>query len=214
MLMLKTPRRRVGFSMLEVIALVAVMAILGAVIIPSLFAGSSVRAVVSTKRTLDSLQADYVRFNNVIGSYPGFIHMLSDSLMVETGPPPPLEQTTCSVAPTTIPGNSADNYRNSGAGPFFQRIMSPTGGLPVGIGIIDDAIPKRGGPSTTTFPLFFQIRGVTVSDGQALNDLVDTSAEADNADGSNTLGNIRYPIPSGDGTYTVVQFRFTGSNSC
>lgn len=204
-------RRRSGFSMLEVIAIVAVMAILGAVVIPALFAGSDARAVVSTKRTLDSLQAGYVRFGTIVGSYPGYIHLLSDSALSEAAP---LEETTCSVSPTTISGASADNYRQTTAGPFFQRIMSSAGGLPVGIGIIDDAIPKRGGISTTTFPLFFQIRRVTVSDGQALNDSTDGVAEADNADGSNTLGNIRYPIPSAEGTYTVVQFRYTGTNRC
>ncbi len=196
--------------MLEVIGIVAVMAILGAVVIPSLFAGTEVRAVASTKQTLDSLQAGYVRFGTIVGSYPGFIHMLSDSALLENGTDP----TTCSVSPTTISAASADNYRQAAGGPFFQRIISSTGGLPVGIGIIDDLIPKRGGPSTTTFPLFFQIGSVTVSAGQALNDLYDTVAEADNADGSNTAGIIRYPIPSADGTYTVVQFRFTGSNRC
>lgn len=197
--------------MLEVIAVVAVMAILGAVMVPSFFAGSEVRAVASTRITLDSLQAGYVRFGTFIGSYPGYIHLLSDSALRESAP---LEETTCSVAPLTIAGNAADNYRTSGAAPFFQRVISPTGGLPVGIGTIDDAIPKRGGPSTTTYPLFYQIRGVTVSDGQALNDLIDGTAEADNADGSNTLNTIRYPIPSADGTYTVVQYKFTGANRC
>ncbi len=196
--------------MLEVIAIVAVMAILGAVVIPSLFAGAEVRAVAATKKTLDSLQAGYTRFRTIVGLYPGYIRMLSDSALLENG----TDQTTCSVSPTTIAAASANNYRNSNGGPFFQRVMSPTGGLPVGIGIVDDTIPKRGGPSTTTFPLFFQIRAVTVSDGQALNDLVDGIAEADQGDGSNILGNIRHPAPSANGTYTVVQFRYTGTNAC
>lgn len=206
-----TPIRRSGFSMLEVIAIVAVMSILGAVIIPALLAGSDFRAVAATKVTLDSLQAGYVRFRSTVGLHPGYIHLLSDSALSESAP---LEQTTCFVNPTTIPKNAADNYRLTAGGPFFQRVMSPTGGLPVGIGIIDDSIPKRGGPSTTTYPLFFQIRGVTVSDGQALNDLIDGTAEADNADGSNTLNIIRYPIPDADGTYSVVQYKYTGVNTC
>ncbi|MBA2686565.1 MAG: hypothetical protein H0U64_00565 [Gemmatimonadaceae bacterium] len=200
-----TRTRRAGFSILEVIALIAVMAIIGAVVIPVAFAGDDAKGVVSTKSSIDSLQAGYVRFFNIVGSYPSKISMLSDSALREVVP---LELNTCGG---TILGNSADNYRTSGAAPFFGRVISPTGGLPVGIGVIDAAIPVR---ALAGSDFFFVIRGVKVADGEALNDLYDTTGEANNGDASNTLGRIRFPVPSADGTFTQVQYELTVSNGC
>ncbi len=200
-----TRTRRAGFSILEVIALIAVMAIIGAVVIPVAFAGDDAKGVVSTKSSIDSLQAGYTRFFNTIGHFPSKISMLSDSALSEAAP---LDKNTCGV---NIPANNADNYRTAGAAPFFGRVISTTGGLPVGIGVIDVAIPLR---ALATSDFFFVIRGVKVADGEALNDLYDTTAEANNGDASNTLGRIRFPIPSADGTFTQVQYELTVANGC
>lgn len=202
-----SPRRqssRSAFSMLEVIALVAVMAILAAVVIPVLYTGIDSRAVTSTKSTLDSLQAGLNRFQVQVTNYPRRISLLSDSALHSAAP---LDTNTCNA---TISATNAAKYQTGANEPFFQRVISPSGGLPVGIGIIDDAIPVRASNSSD---MFLQIRGVRVIDGQALNKLVD--GDANNADGSNTSGNLRYPIPSANGTYTVVQYRVTRSaTSC
>lgn len=189
--------------MLEVIALITVMAIIGAVVIPVAFAGDDAKGVVSAKASIDTLQAGYVRFLNAIGSYPSKISMLSDSALRETAP---LDKNTCGA---DIAAGSADNYRTAGVAPFFGQVISPTGGLPVGIGVIDNAIPLR----IANADFFFVIRGVKVADGEALNDLYDTTAEANNADASNTLGRIRFPIPSANGTFTQVQYELLLTNN-
>jgi prepilin-type N-terminal cleavage/methylation domain-containing protein len=204
MLMRGWRRNRRGFSMLEVIALVAIMAILAAAVIPVTIGGVDSRAVTAASVTLDSLRVGINRYQVEITEYPSRLSQLSDSVPVT-----PYDFDSCNLA---LAGDAARYQSRPQGAPFFQRTISTTGGLPLGIGNIDDAIPTR----TAATDMFLNIRNVRVIDGQALNDIIDGTAEVDIADGSNTAGNIRYPVPSANGTYTVVQYRVTRNtaNQC
>lgn len=192
--------------MLEVIALVAIMAILGAVVVPSIFSTTDSKAVTDTKALLDTLQNSINLFELRITEYPGRLSHLTGEFI----------STDASSCSNVTYGGDATRYQSQADAPYFFRPVSPTGGLPAPIGDIDDDIERI--PNTGAGDLLLKIRGVRLVDAEALNDLEDGTAEVTNANGSNTLGDLRWPVPNPalGGVLDSVTYRVTrtGGNNC
>lgn len=195
--------RRSGFSLLEVVIVVALLAITGAVVVPSIArANARSRAV----RVFDEMQLIALgidRARQAAGVFPGFVSQITEKPIVN-------DPTNCvgkgkNPTWTTTQTNNWHSNKNL-FGPFHRRRLSrrasSTGFVVAnGWGTVNDSI---GLVSALLF--FIRISNVTAMDVAELDALVDA------ADGA-TAGTVRW-TGQADG-YVTVEYRIqSGLTDC
>jgi hypothetical protein len=80
-------------------------------------------------------------------------------------------------------------------GPYVNRVSSKNGGFNTGIGVMNDRM-VRTAANGTAGNLVITIPSVRLEDADGLNDLIDGTAEASNADLSNSLGAVQWSVPT------------------
>jgi type II secretory pathway pseudopilin PulG len=157
--------RRVGFILVWILMTVALLAILAAVVAPSVATMYDRKRAMDASATLHQITAGIVAFENAVHSsasgssnnYPGDVSQLA--IVVGTVP----DKNSCGGSFTTH--DSTDWIAN---GPFVPMYI-PTGGLWTPIGRIADDIPTRASGDA----IYILIPGVDSTDAALLDQVVD-----------------------------------------
>lgn len=186
-------RHRLGFSLAEVVAAVAILAILGAVVVRNAAGASDRKRVQDSIVTLKHLTHSIARFDSVVSRYPRRITHLHTKI---TGSP---ETSIC--ATVTYTGRQQRAWEtNWRGGPFFEY-PTPASGFPIPIGMVSDTLvrnPLTASNTARSFGLLqIVVRQVTDGDAAEINLLVDM--DNDNSTG----GAIRWTA-DGSGTNTMT----------
>jgi prepilin-type N-terminal cleavage/methylation domain-containing protein len=178
--------RIAGFSMVEVLVALAIMAILGAVMIPALNGKLQDSRETAISQSLNGIALGMAEYKKAMGRYPGQLNLLADNPV---------------VASTDICGNTTSLSSTAlWRGPYISREFS-TAGMPIGDGRI--LSPVRRSPTTVTSTpptiayALVDVTGVETSVATDLEKLFDGVSD-------NTAGTIRYttstiPAQSGAG---------------
>lgn len=127
------PVRRTGFTLIEVVVVLAIIAILGAVLVASLARRPADAQAAAIARTLDALGEGVLEYRTDVRRYPSGLRHLST--------PPPNGTTDLCGRPLPAP------FRASWRGPYVGRVI-PAAGFPVGDARVDEAVETE--PATFT----------------------------------------------------------------
>lgn len=196
-----SPRRFNGFSIAEIVVAIAIMAILGAIVVPSVGSYLDRKRVEDSAATLDSLRVAIGRFRTATTDYPGRLSHLTKRITTS-------DRTACNTAANTIV-NYASQTGWDNNGPFWDRSI-PRTGVPLQIGTVRDSMHRT---STSVLPgaMVMTIPNVSIEDARELNLLEDGPLDADQANGSNTTGTVQFTLPS---TSSTVTYFIPVANSC
>lgn len=186
---LKTLRRRVAFSLGEVLVAITVFAIVAAMVIPTINARVSAARGHTLARELSDLATGLQNFYSNVGTYPRFLDMLS-SLATNT-------QSYCgtNLSPINLTAGQQAKWR----GPYVSRTISGNTNYTIDGGLVVDTL-KRDAAVTPVF-LVISIRGVD-------SDVANVAEETIDGPGANFLsGNFRW-----DGVDAT--FRITVPTTC
>jgi prepilin-type N-terminal cleavage/methylation domain-containing protein len=191
--MLTSAHRRSAFTLLEVIATVAVLSILAAAAVPSLTSYLTRIRIEQSAATLKDAAAGVSNFKAAVAQYPFRLSHLGRNVRVGVGG----DSTTCSgVAPSTTVQTylgTANTLWNAGKYPYFYRQVSNPG-MVTPIGIISDTT-NRSAPAASVGFVQITIGDVEFQDAVELNAVIDGTADANQADRSNTTLLIRWAAP-------------------
>lgn len=186
--------RAPAFTILEVVVAIAVLATLAAVLVPGIANYLESQGISSTVTTLKSIAKADTTFKTAVTFYPKRISHLG-ALILTT------DTTSCdglgAATPTTLFGAKNTSW----LGPYFPRAV-PKSGLPVPLGVINDVQQRTSAGNAAGF-IELAIPNVRFDDAERLNDLVDGTAEATNADQSNSLGIVQWAVPTSQGLVTL-----------
>jgi Tfp pilus assembly protein PilE len=160
---------RGGFVLPWIIMSVAILAILAAVVAPSVATMIDRQRAIATVKTLTQIGVGIGAFENAIHSsststtnnYPGDVSQLSTVVR------PTLDRNSCNLTTMTV-HDSTDWVAN---GPFVPMYI-PTTGLWTPIGLIVDDIPAR----TSAGALYVLIAGVSTADMAMLDAVIEGGA--------------------------------------
>lgn len=176
--MLKTRSRFAGLSMIEVLVALAIMAVLGAVMIPALSGKLRDSRQAAIAQTLNGLALGMAEYKKAMGRYPGQLSVLSVNPVVST--------TDICGATTSL--SSTALWR----GPYISREFATTG-MPMGDGRVLPGVRRLPTTVTSTPPVIayalIDVTGVETSIATDLEAAFDGIA-------SNTGGTIRYTSSS------------------
>lgn len=175
---------RRGYTLTEVILVVAILLIIGAVIIPTI---SQVQKSKDIKATADALAefAEAVqRFFLDTQHYAGFLTHFSSPITTSM-------RNSCS---DTYPAGAVGKW----AGPYVDRLWG-SNAIRLEIGLLQDSLiyvdnPQQGGGANALQKMI--ITDVLVEDAEAINSRLD-------GDVSNTEGTIQWSLPPVDGRVTM-----------
>jgi Tfp pilus assembly protein PilE len=164
--MLTSSPRRTGFMLVWILMTVALLAILAAVVAPSVATMYDRKRAMDASATLHQITAGIVAFQDTVhsgassttGNYPGEVSQLSIAIR------PTLDSNSCGFIMTTH--DSTDWIANGG--PFVPMYI-PVGGLWTPIGRILNDIPPRASDQ----PLYIYIAGVDSTAAALLQQIVD-----------------------------------------
>jgi prepilin-type N-terminal cleavage/methylation domain-containing protein len=181
--------KRAAFTLLEVIVAVTVLAVLGAIVVPTAVGASEADRVRQTAADLLAIKAANDAYN--LGGAKAQLGRISfASVQPQAG-----DTTSCNGLE---PGGVVTVYTTAQAvtnyfGPYMNRANSKDGGFVTGIGIMNDRM-VRTTASGTTGSMVITIPNVKLDEAKALNDFMET--DSPNANLSNTAGLVQYSIPS------------------
>lgn len=192
-----------GFSILEIVVAVAIMAVLGAIVLPSMGSYLDSKRVSDSAATLDSLRLSIGRFRTATTDYPGRLSHLTRRITTS-------DRSDCNTTANTIVYYAAGSVTGwTNFGPFWDRSI-PTTGFVLPIGTVQDSMSRT---STSILPgtLVLTIPNVAIADARELNLLKDGPLDADQANGSNTTGTVQFTVPAATVTVTYL---IPVANSC
>lgn len=180
---------RAGFTIMELVVAVSIMAILAALTIPSISRYVDDAGITSTASTLSDLAASITKFQSDISSSPFRLTQLARLVTAN-------DTTSCSGVGSATPRTTftaASAARWTRNGPYYTKALN-VNGFPLPIGTAKDTIYRT---SISTAPGFLQIQipGVTFDDAMQLNTLVDGPGDPNQADRSNNSGAIQWSAP-------------------
>lgn len=178
-------RRRPGFTAPEIIMAIAIIAIILAVLVPSLTRGIRVAEINSLAQNLDGFRTAIQRFKGNVTKYPGSLFDL------QLRPVGSLD--ACGV------GISLTNW-NKWAGPYvsLSAVGSPdTTGVAAAEWVVSDTLvrtPATAATGTSPGRLDMQIADMKLEDANSLNDIVDgvTGNIPPQSAGTDTAGIVRW----------------------
>lgn len=170
---MKNPRR--GWTVAEVLVALAIMAILGALVVPSIISAVDRARVRAAEDSLKSLARGITLFQDRVDAYPAMLTQLVFPIVAGSD--------------AEICGAFYDvGQQNRWSGPYLDRTV-PAAGVPIGIGFVASAFSILPGPGGIDF-LQLVIQDVLVEDAAALDHRVD------GGDGP-ADGTLRWSAPSG-----------------
>jgi type II secretory pathway pseudopilin PulG len=189
-------RRRRGFSLFEAVISAAILAILGAAIVPSVVSYRTQLRLRDTANDLLEIGAAVQKYQLAanVGFYPGRLSHLSTEFV------PGTDVTSCNTTYTAA-GTTVVRWRVGG--PYITRLI-PTTGLKFGVGVANNVL-ERSSPSGTVGSLLLRIPQVDYEDAILLNDIIDGPLDIETVDRRNIDGAIRWPvIPSTTSTVSLL----------
>lgn len=197
---------RSAFTLLEVIIAIAIIAILGAVVVPSIVGNTDSGRITQTATDLRAIRvANGLLLASTADRNLGRVSFASIN-------PTSTDSTSCNGnepgGGVTLYGGNAANW----TGPYMSRANSRQGGLVTGIGVIRDIV-RRTTQSGTQGDIVLMIPNVRLEDAMALNDLMD--ADGSGSKQSSIIGSIRYPTPNAQLMVDSVTYQFAmAENKC
>ena len=196
-------RARDGFALVAVIVIVAILAIMAAVVGPSLARALDQERIAKADRSLVKLDSAIVRFKRTTRSYPGKLNHLAIQITTNDKDSCGNNYTGGQVA--DWPGSTIDTV----GGSYISQPV-PLGGLPLagGLGYARDSLGRN--PSGPTGVLEIVIPNVPEVDAILLNDRIDGIADyvEANAVSGNQTGKVRWTAPNASRivslTYNVI----------
>lgn len=181
-------RFSVGFTLMEIVVAVLLMALLGGMIIP---VGAQ---YLDRKRSSDSLVllvelgAALKTFRATVGNSPKRLSHLATTIVAG-------DTTSCTgTAPTTTLTYGATNAPKwATAGPYTFRSISKTG-FPLPIGTANDVVVRTSANTAGGF-LNITVPNLEFDDALEVNALADGPADPNQGDRSNTTGSIQWSAP-------------------
>jgi type II secretory pathway pseudopilin PulG len=195
-------RRQIGFTLLQVVALVAIVSILAAAALPSLNGYLTRKKAEATAQILVDLETGVKAMKTTasLTLYPFRISHLGRPVTIN-------DTTSCSgIGPAIKTGGGAYLYTSNGSSsgngtpavnqqgnlPFFRRTTAITG-FPTPLGTVIDTIYRTSAQGVAgTLPL--TIRAMSYEDAMELNLVVD-AGDANNGDRSNSSGKVIWSAP-------------------
>lgn len=174
--------RRGGFTLVEVLVVLAIGIVLAAAVIPSLIGGVDRSRVNETAASFEAIARAVTAMFEDTGRYPGQLSHLTEPIAANQ---------TGACTPLTQYGAAAANW----AGPYLDRTV-PATGLPLPIGVARNQIGHSAGPPV----LLITVDDVEERDALALNAKMD-------ADNSANAGAIRWGAVDGSGLTELVYAR-------
>ncbi len=181
---------RRGFTIVEVVAAIAIIAILGSLTIPGITRYLEAQEIDTTESILSDLKNSIANFRATVGNSPSRLtHLTRNITSTDT--------TSCTgrapATPVTLYGaTNAAKWVN--AGPYYSKALSVYG-FPLPIGTASDTLFRTQTSLKTAF-LNITIRFVRFQDAVKLNDAVDGSADVNQPDRSNNSGQVQWGAPS------------------
>ena len=209
--------RRRAFSIGEMVASVAILAILAGIVVPSVARYLYEQKIEATAALLDSLSAAKMAFQKAITVYPGHLSHLT------TLPTALVDESDCNGVGTSTPKvlytAGQMNFWSGGStpvqghsGPYFGRVIPKTG-FPIGIGTANDQMWRTSANATAGF-LMILVPGVPYADAKALNDYMDGSG-IPGPNRTDTAGAVRWSTtPSGALDLVTLLFFMGIRNAC
>jgi prepilin-type N-terminal cleavage/methylation domain-containing protein len=173
-------KERAGFTLVEVLAVLAILMVVAAAVVPALIGGLDRSRINETASSLAGIGGAVDLMYRDTGRYPGQLSHLTTP--ITTG-----QQHLCG-------GNYTAAEVANWAGPYLNRQL-PATGLPLPIGVAQNAVVLMTPPPGTHLGVV--VNGVSEEDAVALNRKVD-------ADGSAAAGAVRWTTPPVDGVVTVT----------
>ncbi len=203
-----------AFSLLEVIATLAVLSLLAGAVVPSTVAYRRKQDVIATAVILQNLSLGIAGMKSTtVNRYPYRLSHLGSPIRGSGTNNVNADTTSCSgIAPSTVITYTTAQATGWGAavsgGPYSDRTI-PVTGRQTPIGTISDEMVRTSNNTTAGF-LPLVIKGVATDDADELNAYIDADANA--ADGSNILGKVQWAAPVSG--YVDVKYRVAVVNSC
>lgn len=196
-----------GFSLTEVIIAVAVMAVLGAVVVPAITGYLDRSRVQKSAVVLNDLANALVNFRTTVTDSPKRLSHLSTVIASA-------DTTDCTgTSPTTFVAYGATNAPKwTTAGPYYPKAISKTG-FPLPIGIANDIVVRTSANTTAGF-LKITIPNVGLSDANELNKLVDGPNDANAANQTNATGAVQWSTVPSSNLLVTVTYSVPVANSC
>jgi prepilin-type N-terminal cleavage/methylation domain-containing protein len=171
--------RRRGFTLIEMIVVIAIMLILATTITPVIVGNLDKARVDKSEATLENFTAAIDAFRTDVKHNPAMLTQLTRPLDAD-------DRDSCGS--TYPPG-----HRSAWRGPYLSREVPETG-LPVGIVTAQNALLRQSVGGQTYLRIVIPL--VSLDDATALNDVVD-------GDASSTSGTIQWTAPDAQGLVTL-----------
>lgn len=198
-----------AFTLLEVIVAIAIVAILGAIVVPYAVGASETVRVTQTSNDLKAFRAANTAFASSASRQLGRVSFASIN--------PTASDTTSCNGLQPVGGTAFVVYTAAQAGnwtgPYMNRANSRQGGFVTGIGVIRDIV-RRTSANGTAGDLVLMIPKVRLEDAQALNDLMDGDGGTGVTRQNNSAGTVRYPNANSQLLVDSVTYQFAVSNQC
>ena len=190
-----TRSRDDGFTVMEVLVAIAIIAILSAVSFPVVAEQIERRRVDSAITTLKSLADAVTAFRANVAMNPGRLAQLSSPITTS-------DVNSCGVAYTTA-------AVNSWAGPYYTRQLLQTTGLPLSednLGRVQNTLVRTPAGVSTPGSLAFQVAGIP------LNKVTEIEASVD-GDNVATTGRVRWTTPADANGHVTMSYH-VAINGC
>ncbi len=186
---------------------VAILAILASVVVPVLATVKESEQVSGAFGKMQILQGAILTFKSNVTLYPGKLSHLGTQILST-------DISSCSgIAPSaSAVAYAGNNTKWANAGPYYYRAVSPTGGLPTGIGVINDQL-LRTSANNAAGTLDMIVPLVRLEIANEVNVAAGEGAEVNNADLSNSAGTIQWDKPDAANLVTL-RYKVSIINKC
>lgn len=206
-------RRRIGarqgFALIVVMVMVAIIAVLAAVVGPSLARALDQERIAKAHSSLVKLDSAIVRFKRTAKTYPGRLNHLATQITTN-------DKDSCGNNYTGGQVNDWSGSQIDTVGGAYISQPVPAGGLPLagGLGYARDSLSRN--PPGPTGVVEIVMENVPEFDAILLNDRIDGIADyvAANEASGNQTGKVRWTAPSASKTVTLTYNVIPPSAGC
>lgn len=200
-----------GFVLVAVIVMVAIIAVLAAIIGPSLARALDQERIAKADRSLVKLDSAIIRFKRTAKTYPGKLNHLAKPITTS-------DKDSCGNNYTNGQVNDWGGSTIDTIGGSYIGQLVPPGGLPLagGLGYARDSLSRN--PPGPTGVLEIAMANVPEGDAILLNDRIDGIADfvVGNEVNGNQTGKVRWTFtaPSANSTVTLTYNVIPPSSGC